>query len=46
MLRDYRRSMVDLCAWLDVHGIDLFTIRRPIIEGYRHALARGAQGLK
>lgn len=38
-LRAYNRSMTDFCSWLDDRGMDLLTIKRPIIDGYRHALA-------
>ncbi|GAA5230104.1 tyrosine-type recombinase/integrase [Arthrobacter cryoconiti] len=37
--RAYTRSMLDFCVWLDGHGMDLLTIKRPIVDGYRHALA-------
>lgn len=37
-LRAYSRSMTDFCAWLDVRGMDLLTVKRPIIDGYRHTL--------
>jgi len=37
--RVYTRSMLDFCAWLDGHGMDLLTIKRPIVDAYRHALA-------
>lgn len=38
-LRAYSRSMTDFCSWLDVRGLDLLTVKRPIIDGYRHTLA-------
>jgi site-specific recombinase XerD len=38
-LRAYSRSMADYCGWLDDRGIDLLTVKRPVIDGYRHALA-------
>jgi integrase/recombinase XerD len=38
-LRAYSRSMTDFCGWLDVRGLDLLTVKRPIIDGYRHTLA-------
>lgn len=37
-LRAYSRSMADYCGWLDARGIDLLTVKRPIIDGYRHTL--------
>ncbi|MGY3382105.1 integrase/recombinase XerD [Arthrobacter sp. TE12231] len=37
-LRAYSRSMTDYCGWLDTRGMDLLTVRRPIIDGYRHTL--------
>jgi integrase/recombinase XerD len=38
-LRAYGRSMTDFCSWLDARGMDLLTVKRPIIDGYRHTLA-------
>lgn len=38
-LRAYSRSMADFCSWLDAKGLDLLTVKRPIIDGYRHTLA-------
>ncbi|MBD1542248.1 tyrosine-type recombinase/integrase [Arthrobacter sp. IA7] len=38
-LRAYSRSMTDFCSWLDARGMDLLTVKRPIIDGYRHTLA-------
>jgi integrase/recombinase XerD len=38
-LRAYGRSMTDFCSWLDGRGMDLLTVKRPIIDGYRHTLA-------
>lgn len=38
-LRAYSRSMTDFCSWLDAKGMDLLTVKRPIIDGYRHTLA-------
>lgn len=38
-LRAYSRSMSDYCSWLDARGLDLLTVKRPIVDGYRHALA-------
>jgi integrase/recombinase XerD len=37
-LRAYSRSMTDFCSWLDGRGMDLLTVKRPIIDGYRHTL--------
>lgn len=37
-LRAYGRSMTDFCSWLDGRGMDLLTVKRPIIDGYRHTL--------
>jgi integrase/recombinase XerD len=37
-LRAYSRSMTDFCSWLDARGLDLLTVRRPVIDGYRHTL--------
>jgi integrase/recombinase XerD len=37
-LRAYGRSMTDFCSWLDGRGLDLLTVKRPIIDGYRHTL--------
>ncbi|MEV7607260.1 tyrosine-type recombinase/integrase [Paenarthrobacter sp. NPDC089322] len=38
-IRAYDRSVTDFCSWLDARGLDLLTVKRPIIDGYRHALA-------
>lgn len=38
-LRAYGRSMADYCGWLDTRGMDLLTVKRPIVDGYRHTLA-------
>ncbi|WP_255770053.1 tyrosine-type recombinase/integrase [Pseudarthrobacter sulfonivorans] len=38
-LRAYNRSMADFCSWLDARGMDLLTVKRPIVDGYRHTLA-------
>jgi len=38
-LRAYSRSMTDFCQWLDGRGMDLLTVKRPVIDGYRHTLA-------
>lgn len=37
-LRAYGRSMTDFCSWLDARGMDMLTVKRPIIDGYRHTL--------
>lgn len=37
-LRAYSRSMADFCSWLDARGMDLLTVKRPIIDGYRHTM--------
>lgn len=37
-LRAYTRTMAGYCGWLDVRGLDLLTVKRPIIDGYRHTL--------
>lgn len=41
-LRAYRRNMADYCAWLDGHGLDLLTVGRVHVDGYRHALTGSA----
>lgn len=38
-LRAYGWSMTDFCSWLDARGMDLLTVKRPTIHGYRHTLA-------
>jgi integrase/recombinase XerD len=38
-LRAYSRHMAGYCGWLDTRGLDLLTVKRPIIDGYRHTLA-------
>jgi integrase/recombinase XerD len=38
-LRAYTRHMAGYCSWLDTRGLDLLTVKRPIIDGYRHTLA-------
>jgi integrase/recombinase XerD len=38
-LRAYTRSMAGYCSWLDARGLDLLSVKRPIIDGYRHSLA-------
>jgi integrase/recombinase XerD len=37
-LRAYSRSMAGYCSWLDARGLDLLTVKRPIVDGYRHSL--------
>jgi integrase/recombinase XerD len=37
-LRAYSRSMAGYCSWLDTRGMDLLSVKRPIIDGYRHTL--------
>jgi site-specific recombinase XerD len=37
-LRAYSQSMAGYCGWLDSRGMDLLTVKRPIIDGYRHTL--------
>jgi site-specific recombinase XerD len=37
-LRAYSRSMTDFCSWLDARGLDLLTVKRPHVDGYRHGL--------
>jgi site-specific recombinase XerD len=31
--------MAGYCSWLDVRGLDLLGVKRPVIDGYRHSLA-------
>jgi integrase/recombinase XerD len=38
-LRAYSRHMAGYCSWLDTRGLDLLSVKRPIIDGYRHTLA-------
>lgn len=38
-LRAYRRNLADYLAWLDAHGLDLLTVKRPVVDGYRRTLA-------
>lgn len=35
----YTRDLGRYCAWLDVQGLDLFTVRRVHVDGYRHSLS-------
>jgi integrase/recombinase XerD len=37
-LRAYSRSMAGYCGWLDARGLDLLSVKRPIVDGYRHSL--------
>jgi site-specific recombinase XerD len=37
-LRAYSRSMAGYCSWLDARGLDLLSVKRPIVDGYRHSL--------
>lgn len=38
-LRAYSRSITGFCSWLDARGMDLLTVKRPIIDGYRHTMS-------
>lgn len=38
-LRAYSRHMAGYCGWLDTRGMDLLSVKRPILDGYRHSLA-------
>lgn len=38
-LAAYTRNLRDYCLWLDSHNLDLFTVRRVHVDGYRHTLA-------
>jgi integrase/recombinase XerD len=38
-LRAYSQHMAGYCGWLDTRGLDLLSVKRPIIDGYRHSLA-------
>ncbi|MCU1516087.1 MAG: hypothetical protein JWQ75_808 [Pseudarthrobacter sp.] len=38
-LRAYTGSMAGYCGWLDTRGLDLLSVKRPIVDGYRHSLA-------
>lgn len=38
----YTRDLLDYCIWLDGNSLDLFSVRRVHLDGYRHALM-GAQ---
>lgn len=37
-LRAYTGSMAGYCGWLDTRGLDLLSVKRPIVDGYRHSL--------
>ncbi|MHA7272576.1 tyrosine-type recombinase/integrase [Arthrobacter sp. TMT4-20] len=37
-LRAYARIMESYCAWLDSYQVDLLSVRRVHVDGYRHAL--------
>jgi integrase/recombinase XerD len=37
-LRAYTRNVEQFCAWLDGHGLDLLSVERVHIDGYRHKL--------
>lgn len=37
-LSAYTRNLVGFCNWLDLHSLDLLTVRRVHIDGYRHTL--------
>jgi integrase/recombinase XerD len=37
-LRAYSRGMAGYCSWLDARGLDLLSVKRPVIDGYRHSL--------
>lgn len=37
-LKAYTRNLIDFCSWLDSHNLDLLTVRRVHIDGYRHTL--------
>lgn len=37
-LRAYRQNIRDYTAWLDHHGLDLLTVKRPMVDAYRHTL--------
>lgn len=37
-LAAYTRNLMDYCTWLDGHNLDLFTVRRVHVDGYRHTL--------
>ncbi|MCC9178539.1 tyrosine-type recombinase/integrase [Arthrobacter sp. zg-Y750] len=38
-VKAYSRNLVDFCSWLDSHGLDLLTVERVHVDGYRHTLA-------
>ena len=37
-LAAYRRNLADFCSWLDGLGLDLLTVGRVHVDGYRHTL--------
>jgi integrase/recombinase XerD len=37
-LRGYTLNLVTFCRWLDRHSLDLLTVRRVHLDGYRHTL--------
>jgi integrase/recombinase XerD len=37
-LRAYTRSVEQFCGWLDGHGLDLLSVERVHVDGYRHTL--------
>ncbi|AOT04704.1 tyrosine-type recombinase/integrase [Arthrobacter sp. U41] len=37
-LRGYTLNLLTYCTWLDGHGLDLLTVRRVHLDGYRHTL--------
>lgn len=37
-LAAYTRDLLGYCTWLDSLGLDLFTVRRVHVDGYRHTL--------
>lgn len=37
-LRAYTRSMTNYCSWLDSRGMELLTVKRPVVDAYRHTL--------
>jgi integrase/recombinase XerD len=37
-LRAYTRNVEQFCGWLDGHGLDLLSVERVHVDGYRHTL--------
>jgi integrase/recombinase XerD len=37
-LTAYTRNLTGFCVWLDGHGLDLLTVRRVHVDGFRHSL--------